>query len=58
MSETSGIVYKLELSKKVDLELVEQLGSGIPRIIEFYSKDCFQFSDIFLRIMLPKTVSY
>jgi len=39
-----------------DLELVEQLGSGIPRIIEFYSKDCFQFSDNFLRIVLPKTV--
>nr|WP_262712387.1 hypothetical protein [Polaribacter sp. IC063] len=40
-----------------DLELVEQLGSGIPRISAYYPKDCFQFSDNFLRIVLPKTTS-
>ncbi|MCZ4223307.1 RNA-binding domain-containing protein [Pedobacter rhodius] len=36
-----------------DLDLVEQLGSGIPRILESYSKDCFKFSDNFLRMSLP-----
>lgn len=36
-----------------DLDLVEQLGSGIPRILESYSKDSFRFSDNFLRMVLP-----
>ena len=33
-----------------DLELVEQLGSGIPRIVEHYGKESFGFSDNFLRM--------
>lgn len=33
-----------------DLELVEQLGSGIPRILEHYGKENFIFSDNFLRM--------
>lgn len=36
-----------------DLDLVEQLGSGIPRILEAYSKECFRFSDNFLRMIFP-----
>ena len=36
-----------------DLDLVEQLGSGIPRILESYSKACFHFSDNFLRMVFP-----
>ena len=36
-----------------DLDLVEQLGSGIPRIFESYDKDCFHFSENFLRVVLP-----
>lgn len=36
-----------------DLDLVEQLGSGIPRILKAYAKECFQFSDNFLRLILP-----
>src|SRR6218665_2024307 len=36
-----------------DLELVEQLGSGIPRILECYGKDCFHFSENFLRMVFP-----
>ena len=36
-----------------DLDLVEQLGSGVPRILQAYNKDVFQFSDNFLRITLP-----
>lgn len=33
-----------------DLELVEQLGSGIPRILDYYGKESFVFSDNFLRM--------
>jgi ATP-dependent DNA helicase RecG len=36
-----------------DLELVEQMGSGIPRILEYYDKECFHFSDNFLRMVFP-----
>nr|WP_223270883.1 ATP-binding protein [Subsaximicrobium wynnwilliamsii] len=35
-----------------DLELVKQLGSGIPRILEHYGKEGFSFSDNFLRMTL------
>ena len=31
-----------------DLELVEQLGSGIPRILDHYGKESFSFSENFL----------
>jgi len=40
-----------------DLELVEQLGSGIPRILESYGKECFHFSDNFLRMVFPSAES-
>lgn len=33
-----------------DLELVEHLGSGLPRITEFYGPECFRFTENFLRI--------
>jgi ATP-dependent DNA helicase RecG len=36
-----------------DLEMVEHLGPGIPRILESYSRDCFYFSENFLRIVFP-----
>ncbi len=36
-----------------DLNLVEHLGSGVPRILENYSKDCFKFSTNFLRMTFP-----
>ncbi len=36
-----------------DLDLVEQLGSGIPRILESYPRECFQFSENFLRMSFP-----
>ena len=36
-----------------DLDMVEQLGSGVPRILEFYGKDCFKFSEHFLRMTFP-----
>ena len=39
-----------------DLDLVEQLGSGIPRILESYRKECFHFSNSFLRMTFPSVV--
>jgi ATP-dependent DNA helicase RecG len=36
-----------------DLGMVEQLGSGIPRILQAYSKDCFKFSENYLRMSFP-----
>jgi ATP-dependent DNA helicase RecG len=36
-----------------DLNLVEHLGSGVPRILENYAKDCFTFSENFLRMTFP-----
>jgi predicted HTH transcriptional regulator len=36
-----------------DLELVEQLGSGVPRILESYGKECFRFMDNFTRMTFP-----
>src|SRR5690554_663687 len=40
-----------------DLDLVEQLGSEIPRILQAYAKDSFHFSENFLRVTLPSTES-
>jgi len=34
--------------------LLEKLDSGIPRILETYGKECFKFSDNFIRIVFPK----
>jgi predicted HTH transcriptional regulator len=36
-----------------DLDMVEQLGSGISRILESYGRECFKFSDNFLRMTFP-----
>lgn len=36
-----------------DLGMVEQLGSGMPRILKVYPKECFKISSNFLRITLP-----
>jgi len=36
-----------------DLEMVEQLGSGVPRILKSYSKEIFTFSNSFIRTTLP-----
>jgi predicted HTH transcriptional regulator len=38
-----------------DVDLVEFLGSGLPRILESYGTKCFKFSDNFLRVTLPVT---
>ena len=39
-----------------DVELVESLGSGIPRILRAYGEDSFKFTDNFIRITLPISV--
>ncbi|MGL5980552.1 MAG: Fic family protein [Phocaeicola sp.] len=36
-----------------DLELVESLGFGVPRIVRVYGKDCFKFMDNFTRLIFP-----
>lgn len=36
-----------------DLEMVEQLGSGVPRILQSYGQDCFVFSENFIRMIFP-----
>jgi predicted HTH transcriptional regulator len=36
-----------------DLELVEQLGTGIPRILKHYGRECFQITENYIRIVLP-----
>jgi|SRR5690554_5999762 len=35
------------------MELVEQLDSGVPRILQFYGKECFKFSGNFIRMSFP-----
>ena len=39
-----------------DLDIVESLGSGIPRILRAYGEDCFHFTDNFIRITFPASV--
>ena len=36
-----------------DLDLVEHLGSGIPRILQTYSREQFKFMDNFLQVVFP-----
>lgn len=36
-----------------DLNLVEHLGSGVPRMLASYSKECFKFSAHFLKMTFP-----
>ncbi len=41
-----------------DLELVEYLGSGIPRILQKYTENAFKITDNFIRIILPYDIDY
>jgi predicted HTH transcriptional regulator len=38
-----------------DLDLVEHLGSGVPRILRSYGKECFKFTENFLRMIFQAT---
>ena len=40
-----------------DLRLVEQLGSGVPRIVQIYNQNCFRFSENFLRMTFPSAMN-
>lgn len=49
-----GTVYRRnkELIKIFkDVELIENIGSGVRRILEVYDKDCFKFMDNYLRVI-------
>ncbi len=39
---------------RVDL-IENNEGSGVPRILQAYSKDCFKFSENYLRMIFPAT---
>ncbi|MBO4714878.1 MAG: HTH domain-containing protein [Verrucomicrobia bacterium] len=39
-----------------DVEMVESLGSEMPRVLQSYGKECFQFMNHFIRIVIPFTV--
>jgi predicted HTH transcriptional regulator len=41
-----------------DVELVEYLGSGMPRILKAYGKRSFKFMDNFLRIIFKKEIPF
>ena len=41
-----------------DLDMVEQLGSGIPRILEHYPRSIFRFTSNFIRIIFPYTEGF
>jgi len=50
--------YSMPVNKELmrvfrDLDMVEQLGSGIPRILRAYPAECFEFSENFIRIIFP-----
>ena len=54
MPESNRIEYKQEIMRIFkDLDLVEQLGSGVPRILKYYKKNCFLFSENFIRMTFP-----
>jgi predicted HTH transcriptional regulator len=40
-----------------DLDMVEQLGSGIPRILRIYPKGCFNISENYIRMSFPKDIN-
>ena len=51
MPETNRIEYKQKFIGH--LGLIEQSCSGVPRILDVYSRECFTFSDNFLRMAFP-----
>ena len=38
-----------------DLDMVEHLGSGVPRILKAYPKFCFRFTNNFIRMSFPSS---
>lgn len=50
--------HRIELKRELtdDLDIVESLGSGIPRVLRAYGEDCFAFTENFIRITFPASV--
>ena len=40
-----------------DVGLVEQLGSGMSRILKYYDRDIFEISDHFIKVVFPFSLS-
>ena len=40
-----------------DVGLVEQLGSGMSRILKYYDRDIFEISDHFIKVVFPFCLS-
>ena len=53
MVETNRIEFKRELTDDLDVEMVESLGSGMPRILQTYGRECFTFMEHFIRFTIP-----
>ena len=68
MTESNRIEFKRELTDEPrvsiprnkelmrifrDVEMVESLGSGMPRIMEVYGRECFTFMEHFIRFTVP-----
>lgn len=68
MTESNRIEFKRELTDEPrvsiprnkelmrifrDVEMVESLGSGMPRIMEVYGRECFSFMEHFIRFTVP-----
>ncbi|WP_206367165.1 hypothetical protein [Sphingobacterium sp. SGG-5] len=51
--ETNRIENKAMMRIYRDLEMVEQLGSGLPRILQAYGEECFYFSENYIRMSFP-----
>ena len=43
----------ISFSGNRDMAMVKSLGSGIPRMLQTYGKECFQFMNHFIRIVIP-----
>lgn len=49
-------VAKYSSLNRCELEENNELGSGVPRILEVYDKQCYMFSDNFIRLILPISI--
>jgi len=49
----SGIGNKQLMRVFKDLEIVEQMGAGIHRILQAYPQSIYPFSQNFIRVVLP-----
>jgi len=56
LADTNGISVKVAKYDGLNrVDLVEYLGSGVPRILTSYGRECFKFTENFLRMTFPAT---